>query len=156
MRRMAPIAVAVLIGISVGCGHDNGVSDVGCNAHDGDEIAITHLNHGCVYDIDVKVPPSRSCAVLSGFTYDGYTLNLHIKFSANCCPEFITRAWADGNEIEIEVVDVLAGCRCICNYVNDFAFPWSSPGEVEIEFRSRPWEARAYACSLDTVIVLTE
>jgi hypothetical protein len=138
----------------VGCGQ--GGSGPDDDAHPGAEIAINHTNHGCLGTDDALGTPLDPEAFLVGFAYDGNTLTLKIRFVANCCPQFVTKAWAEANHIEIEVVDILAGCKCICPYENDFGFPWTSSGQVEIAFLSRPLLEHAYPCSLDTVIVLPE
>jgi predicted small lipoprotein YifL len=155
MRIVFALATCLVLSIA-GCGTNGKLSEPPGGGGSPEAIQITHANHGCLDTRDGDVVLSCDDPILKDFTYDGNTLTLVVWFTANCCPEFKTTGSVEGNTIKIELVDELAGCRCICAYENDFSFDWTTPGPVEIAFRSWPKYPRGCVSSLDTLIVLPE
>lgn len=86
----------------------------------------------------------KGCRGLLKTTEDSYlvdhyyikdTLCLNIHFRANCCPEFVDSADVSPGYIKLFVRDTLSGCRCICDYLDDYRFMYNFEGETKLEFR---------------------
>ncbi|NQT25141.1 hypothetical protein HQ585_07295 [candidate division KSB1 bacterium] len=111
-------------------------------------IYLEHLNNGCLELEEPAMAPSRD-PYLVGHTIEGNDLTLTIHYEANCCPAFVDSIRLMDQTVEILIDDTLQGCRCICDYENDFAFNYSGSGALHLLFG---WFNEPF--SLDTTIVL--
>jgi hypothetical protein len=108
-----------------------GLTDNGCLGHDAPARAPDHESH------------------LVDHTIEGDLLTLTIHYEANCCPAFVDSIRLANQTVEIFIEDTLHGCRCLCDYENDFAFNYSGSGTLHLLFG---WFDEPF--SLDTTIVL--
>jgi hypothetical protein len=147
MKRLIVVVfgLSVVLGI-IGCGDD----DTCCEPCESGELAITHMVFECVGD---PVPDPLPHPVVTGVAYRDGKVGLSIKFAANCCPGFATVGSAEGNLVEIDVVDTLAACRCTCMFEDAFIFDWPRPGRLGISFRFYS-PSPAYVGRLDTTLTL--
>ena len=119
-------------------------------------LTLLYLLHSCSIEKPVNYTNDnpmqfinsyhKGCAGLMKTTGDSYlaaynyrkdTLCLSIKFTANCCPEWVDSADVSPGIIKLFVRDTLSGCHCICDYLDDFDFIYSYEGETILEF----WQA---------------
>ena len=84
---------------------------------------------------------------LAGYRLFNDTLTVTIHYQANCCPAFIDSVSIDGNRIDIQIDDTLNGCRCLCEYENEFKFLYNESGRLYLRFG---WMGQPF--ELDTVI----
>ncbi len=88
--------------------------------------------HGNELNLDKAL---NSGTYLKNYFFNKDTLTLRIHYSANCCPEFVDSVTVSGNVVEIALADTLNGCRCICDYDNDFSFLYHQTVELRIIFK---------------------
>ena len=149
IRPLLSTALFAAILLFLGCGSDNSTG-----SHPGSPVLVHQLDYGCQGHQD-SVAFRTGSAWLNGYEFDGDTLTLDIHFEANCCPAFVESALLYEHAIAIEAADTLFGCRCMCDYDNEFLVPWSTPGQVAVSFKSTaPEHDPALICSFDTLLTL--
>jgi len=105
-------------------------------------------DNGCLEVGEPAMAPSRG-PYLTDHTIEGDGLTLTIHYEANCCPAFVNSIKLRDETVEIQIDDTLHGCRCICDYENDFTFSYSGTGTLHLLFG---WFNEPF--SLDTTIVV--
>ena len=96
-----------------------------------------------------------SSVYLKSFFFNKDTLNLRIHYSANCCPAFVDSVSVTQNLVEIALADTLRGCRCICDYENDFSFLYTKESELRIIFKWWDIPKNQFTTEMDTTIIVT-
>jgi hypothetical protein len=114
---------------------------------------LGHIDHGCAGQ-DQDLDDCEGTAFLKGFEFHADTLTLTIHFEANCCPEFVEQVVFEGDSIDIEVLDILYECDCICPFENEFAFLYAGTGDLWIHFRSLQGSGDYCVAAFDTMITL--
>lgn len=114
---------------------------------------LRHVDQGCTSGAESSSGETPYDCYLAGHETRGDTLALLIHFQANCCPDFIEAVAIGQGTIDIELTDGLEGCRCFCDFENEFVFYWPSAGNVAVGF-SNKGAAGAVICEFDTVITL--
>ncbi|MBN2413924.1 hypothetical protein JXQ31_19780 [candidate division KSB1 bacterium] len=96
----------------------------------------------------------NSDTYLKNYYFKNDTLTLRIHYSANCCPEFVDSVAVKDNVVEIALADTLRGCRCICDYDNDFSFLFSKEGTLRIIFKEWDIPGNLFTTLLDTTVTI--
>jgi len=92
---------------------------------------------------------------LQKYFFNKDTLTLRIHYSANCCPAFVDSVSVTQNLVEIALADTLNGCRCVCDFDNDFSFLYYDEGELRIIFKWWDMPKNQFITEMDTTIFLT-
>ena len=95
-----------------------------------------------------------SGAFLKNYFVNEDTLTLRIHYPANCCPGFVDSVAVIDNLVEIALADTLKGCRCICDYDNDFSFLYTWDGQLRILFKEWDIPGNQFTTILDTTITI--
>ncbi len=112
---------------------------------------LGHLNHGCGGRGDSTRQKQSGCSLTAATLHED-TLELSIHFGANCCPAFVESTEITRRAIFITLADTLYGCRCMCEYDNDFLFLWPHRGRLAIHFRTSVPPGHGGECAFDTLI----
>lgn len=96
---------------------------------------ISAVHKGCD-----ELYKSTGGSYLEDYYFTNDTLCLTIHFTANCCPEFIDSTVVTPGHIKLYTRDTLSGCRCICDYSDDFKFVYGYEGNTRLEF----WQANLH------------
>ena len=91
---------------------------------------------------------------LQNYFFNKDTLTLRIHYSANCCPGFVDSVAVNDNVVEIALADTLHGCRCICDYDNDFSFLYTNEGELRLIFKVWELPENIFTTVLDTTFTI--
>ena len=144
-QMMYLIIITIITLIWAACNRDH-IVDADKPAPDLEYLSFT--NHGCQGQGGLTKSLSTS-SYLARHQVVGDTLILTIHHDANCCPAFIDSISLHENRVDISIDDTLRGCKCICQYENEFAFlnPGNGPFRVRFGWMGSPFE-------LDTLIQL--
>lgn len=104
------------------------------------------MDHGCRGQ-EVLGKANSSGPYLAKHRISGDTLILTIHHEANCCPAFVDSIIIHENMVDICIDDTLRGCKCMCEYENDFTFLNPGTGTLRVRFG---WMGSPF--ELDTLI----
>lgn len=133
----------------------SGCSEDSCSPCETLELVgyLGHIDHGCAGQ-DQNPADCEGVAFLKGFELRADTLILTIHFEANCCPKFVEQVVFEADSIDIEVLDTLYECDCICPYENEFSFLYGRTADLWIHFRSLSASGEHCVAAFDTMIAL--
>jgi hypothetical protein len=120
-------------------------------------VYIRHFNHGCAGPLP-RDPGECGGACLRRITRTEEGLLLDIQFVANCCPDFREEAALVESVLTIRLTDLEYGCRCLCQYENEFLVRTAEPlgGCVRISFSSLAGTDPPWVCGFDTLVTVPE
>ncbi len=91
---------------------------------------------------------------LKEYTVYKDTLILRFRYPANCCPAFVDSAAVADGTIIIALSDTLNGCRCMCDYENDFVFLYKHKGDLHVIFKWWHINSDEFITQVDTFILI--
>jgi len=116
---------------------------------------LEFTDYGCSGN-ELKLGKAAESGVyLKNYFFNKDTLTLRIHYTANCCPGFVDSVSVTGNEVGIALADTLRGCRCICDYDNDFSFLYNDTGELRIIFKWWDITHTQLVTAMDTTLIVT-